>query len=124
MEREGAAAAAAPSPDHEGHRLTVTQNDEAAAETEEPARVDRTGLVWRVASILAVCVVGGILLSRTFDFLRDTEANRLLVVAVAIVVGVGGVFFLFWAMNQVVDWMPAPVPARASGPTSSSARRS
>ena len=87
--------------------MTVTQNDEAAAETEEPARVDRTGLVWRVALILAVCVVGGILLSRIFDFLRDTEANRLLVVAVAIVVGVGGVFFLFWAMNEVVNWMPA-----------------
>jgi alpha-glucoside transport system permease protein len=42
-----------------------------------------------------------------FDFLRDAEANRLLVVGVAIVVGVGGVFFLYWGMNRVVDFLPA-----------------
>ena len=30
-----------------------------------------------------------------------------LVVGVAIVVGVGGVFFLYWAMNRVVDLLPA-----------------
>ena len=29
-----------------------------------------------------------------------------MVVAVAIAVGVGGVFFVFWAMNQLVDWLP------------------
>jgi alpha-glucoside transport system permease protein len=43
----------------------------------------------------------------TFDFLRDENANRLLVVGVAIVVGVGGVFFLYWAANRVVDLFPA-----------------
>ena len=41
-----------------------------------------------------------------FSFLRDEEANRLLVVAVAIAVGVGGVFFLFWGMDRVVNLLP------------------
>ena len=41
-----------------------------------------------------------------FSFLRDDEANRLLIVAVAIAVGVGGVFFLFWGMDRVVNLLP------------------
>ncbi len=45
--------------------------------------------------------------SGRFDFLRDDDANRFLVVGVAIVVGVGGVFFLYWGMNRVVDLLPA-----------------
>jgi alpha-glucoside transport system permease protein len=40
------------------------------------------------------------------DNLRDTEANRLVVVAIAILVGVVGVWFLFWSMNRVVDALP------------------
>ncbi len=43
---------------------------------------------------------------KIFDFLRDGDANRLVVVLVAIAVGVIGVFFVFWAMDQVVDWLP------------------
>ena len=42
----------------------------------------------------------------TFDFLRDSEANRVIVVGVAVVVGVGGVFFLYWAMNRAVEFLP------------------
>jgi alpha-glucoside transport system permease protein len=42
----------------------------------------------------------------SFEFLRDADANRLLVVAVAIAVGVGGVFALFWGMNRFVDLLP------------------
>ncbi len=41
-----------------------------------------------------------------FDFLKDTDANRLLVVVVAIVLGVGGVLALFWAMDRTVDLLP------------------
>ncbi len=61
----------------------------------------------RVLGPLAIVVAAGLLLSATFDFLRDADANRLLVVVVAVVVGVGGVFALFWAMNRFVDWLPA-----------------
>jgi alpha-glucoside transport system permease protein len=57
-----------------------------------------------VAGILAAAAFG---LRLAFDFLRDADANRLLIAGVAIAVGVGGVFALFWAMNQLVNWLPA-----------------
>jgi alpha-glucoside transport system permease protein len=60
----------------------------------------------RVVGAVTVPLVAFALLWVTFDFLRNENANRLLVVAVALVVGVVGVFFLFWAMNRVVDWLP------------------
>ena len=60
----------------------------------------------RLAATLVLPVLGVGLLWLTFGFLRDATANRALVVVVAIGVGVGGVFFLFWAMNRVVDWLP------------------
>ena len=59
--------------------------------------------------LLAIAVTSTLLLSVTLGFLRDTDANRGAIVVVAIVVGVGGVFFLFWAMNQIVDVLPAGV---------------
>ena len=55
---------------------------------------------------LAVFVGVGFVVWATFDFLRDADANRLVVVGVALVVGVGGVFALFWAMNRFVDFLP------------------
>jgi alpha-glucoside transport system permease protein len=60
----------------------------------------------RLLMALAIPIVGFFLLWLTFDFLRDSDANRFVIVAVAIVVGVGGVFFLFAATNRVVDWLP------------------
>lgn len=62
--------------------------------------------VLRVLGALVVPVAAFALLWLTFDFLRDENANRFVVVGVAIAVGVVGVFFLFWAMNRVVDWLP------------------
>jgi alpha-glucoside transport system permease protein len=62
--------------------------------------------ILRLLGAVAVPIGMFFLLLWTFDFLRDENANRLLVVAVAIVVGVGGVFFLYWGMNRVVDLLP------------------
>jgi alpha-glucoside transport system permease protein len=42
-----------------------------------------------------------------FELMREEASNRLLVASVALVVGVGGVFLLFWAMDRVVDSLPA-----------------
>jgi alpha-glucoside transport system permease protein len=42
----------------------------------------------------------------SFGFLRDADANRFVIVAVALAVGVGGVFALFWGMNKFVDALP------------------
>jgi alpha-glucoside transport system permease protein len=55
-----------------------------------------------LASLIALLF----LLSAAFSYLRDDEANRPLVVLVAILVGVVGVFFVFWAMDQVVNGLP------------------
>jgi alpha-glucoside transport system permease protein len=60
----------------------------------------------RVLAALGVLVGGVFALWLTFDFLRDSDANRLLVAGVAIAIGVLGVFALFWGMNRVIDWMP------------------
>lgn len=56
-----------------------------------------------VAAIVAVFV--GV--SSAIDFMKDGDANRLSVVGVAILLGVVGVVFLFWAMDQLVDVLPA-----------------
>jgi alpha-glucoside transport system permease protein len=57
----------------------------------------------RIASVLVGAVVAVALFLVAFDFLRQPNANRLAVVGLAIVVGAGGVFLLFWVMNRVVD---------------------
>ena len=61
----------------------------------------------RVLGAVSIPIAAFLLLWLTFDFLRDSDANRFVVVGVAIAVGVGGVFFLYWAMNRAVDWLPA-----------------
>jgi len=62
--------------------------------------------ILRVAGSLAVPIGAIALMWLTYDFLRDGDANRLAVAGVAIVVGVAGVFGLFWGMNRFVDWLP------------------
>jgi alpha-glucoside transport system permease protein len=62
--------------------------------------------ILRLVGAIAIPIVGFFVLWATFDFLRDADANRFLVVGVAILVGVGGVFFLYWGMNRVVDLLP------------------
>jgi len=42
----------------------------------------------------------------SFDFLRDDQANRLVIAVVAMLLGVVGVFALFWAMNRALDVLP------------------
>jgi alpha-glucoside transport system permease protein len=61
----------------------------------------------RIVGALAIPIVAFVLLWATFNFLRDSNANRALIVLVAVVVGVGGVFILYWAMNRVVGLLPA-----------------
>ena len=72
---------------------------------------------------LAIPFLAFVLLWGSFDFLRDADANRLLVVGVAIVVGVGGVFVLFWGMNRFVDWLPEQLPRRRAALRVRRARR-
>ncbi|HET7486907.1 MAG TPA: sugar ABC transporter permease, partial [Acidimicrobiales bacterium] len=61
---------------------------------------------WRLGIGLAVPAGVVAVLWGTWGFLRDANANRLLVVAVAIAIGVGGIFALFWGMDRLVDALP------------------
>jgi alpha-glucoside transport system permease protein len=69
------------------------------------------GAVWtailRLLGAVAIPIAAFYLLWTTFDFLRQEDANRAVVVVVAIVVGVVGIFFLYWAMNRAVELLPA-----------------
>jgi alpha-glucoside transport system permease protein len=62
--------------------------------------------IWRMLAGFGVLAAGLLVLWLTFGFLRDSDANRLIVVGVAIGVGVGGVFALFWGMNRAIDLLP------------------
>jgi alpha-glucoside transport system permease protein len=60
----------------------------------------------RLVGAVVIPIAAFYILWVTFDFLRDSEANRVIVVGVAVVVGVGGIFFLYWAMNRAVELLP------------------
>ena len=80
--------------------------------TETPAARGFTAvLTWALRLFSAVVVPIGMfdVLWWTFEYLRDERANRFIVVGVAIAVGVGGVFTLYWAMNKAVDLFPARI---------------
>jgi alpha-glucoside transport system permease protein len=62
--------------------------------------------VLRIIGALVVPIAAFAALWLAFDYLRDANANRFVLVAVATVVGAAGVFFLYWAMNRAVDWLP------------------
>ena len=80
--------------------------DDAATVGRRPSAQTFILSVLRLIGSIAIPIGAFFVLWWTFDFLRDADANRLLVVGVAIVVGVGGVFLLYWAMNRVVDLLP------------------
>ena len=82
--------------------------DQAEARVEPASDRGRGALLLllRVAGAFVIPVVAFFLLWASFDYLRDEDANRALVVLVAVVVGVVGIFFLFWAMNRVIEWLP------------------
>lgn len=90
-----------------------TSSDDAAGATgaiEEPPPTGSQTVflsILRVVGALAIPIVGFGVLAVAFDFLREADANRFLVVGVAIVIGVGGVFFLYWGMNRVIEFLPA-----------------
>jgi alpha-glucoside transport system permease protein len=69
-----------------------------------PRATERTGASpLRIVSVLAGAALAVVLFLFAFDYLREPNANRVAVVSLAIVVGAGGVFLLFWVMNRVVD---------------------
>jgi alpha-glucoside transport system permease protein len=63
-------------------------------------------LLLRIAAALAIPLIFLLVLWWAFERLKDSGASRSVIVLVAIVLGVGGIFTLFWAVNRVVDLLP------------------
>lgn len=66
----------------------------------------------RVVAVVGVPLLAFFLLSQSFLFLRDSEANRLVIVLVALVFGVVGVFGLYWVMDFVANQLPERISVR------------
>jgi alpha-glucoside transport system permease protein len=62
--------------------------------------------VLRLLGAIAVPIVGFAVMWGAIEYLRNEQANRILVVGVAVVVGVGGIFLLYLAMNRAVEVLP------------------
>jgi len=87
----------------------VLQVSAGGDDSEEPRGVGNAllGGALRVGAALGVPVVAFTLLWVTFKFLQDSDANRGLIVLVAVVVGVVGVWALYWGMDIVINQLPA-----------------
>ena len=71
-----------------------------------------TSVGLRTVAVVVGVIVAVLALGQAFDFMRDKDANRFLVIAVALAVGVGGIFVLFWAMDRAVNLLPQDVSER------------
>ena len=90
------------------------EKDLLTAEPPSAAReLDRASgilvVLYRIIAALAIPVLAFTAMWITFKWLRDSDASRALQVVVAIIVGVGGVFALFWGMDIVVNQLPAKI---------------
>lgn len=68
---------------------------------------DSVGRILRVFASLGVLVITFFVARWSFAFMRDEEAPKLLVTLVAIVVGICGVWLLFWIFNDLVSLTPS-----------------
>jgi alpha-glucoside transport system permease protein len=68
---------------------------------------DNSVQIWllRLVSALIVPVVL-ILFFFTFEFLQDPDISKIVQVVVAVIVGVGGVWLLYWALDRLVYALP------------------
>ncbi|HKZ19112.1 MAG TPA: sugar ABC transporter permease [Acidimicrobiia bacterium] len=64
----------------------------------------------RIASALIVPAVL-VLFFFTFDFLKQEDTNKIIQVLVAVVVGVGGIWLLYWGMDRAISAMPETIGA-------------
>jgi len=87
--------------------LPTDEDVEVSHPTGEPGSRDNSLQVWvlRILSALVVPAVLGLFFF-TFQFLQDSGRNKVIQIVVAIVVGVGGVWLLYWAMDRLVSLLP------------------
>lgn len=77
----------------------------------EPPGPTGTILAWGLRLLVSVIIpiVTFLVLRWSFNFMRDEEANKLLIGLVALLVGVGGVWALFLITDNLVSLMPRSV---------------
>jgi alpha-glucoside transport system permease protein len=63
-------------------------------------------LIGRILLAISIPLIAFFVLYQGFIFLRDSQAPRGLIALVAIIWGVGGVAFLFWMFNFIVERLP------------------
>ena len=76
-----------------------------------PARDAVTIGLFALALVVGA-VITWVVLAQALDYMRDRDSNRLLVIGLALALGVGGIFFLFWAMDRLVNMLPRDVSER------------
>lgn len=81
---------------------------------DQPGASDNSVQVWLVR-ILSALVVPAVLalFFFTFEFLQDPSTNKIVQIAVAIVVGVGGVWLLYWGLDRLISQLPERLAAGA-----------
>ncbi|MGI9647550.1 MAG: carbohydrate ABC transporter permease [Acidimicrobiia bacterium] len=97
----------------------MSDRGEGHTELEEPSAQDGPGAIQpeetgsgiliaalRLIASLAIPFIGFYILYLAFDFLRDQDANRIVLVIVALLVGVFGIFGLYLGMDQLVNRLP------------------
>ena len=82
----------------------VAQEERVIREDAPGSNLAIAGL--RLVASLAIPIIGFFVLYWAFDFLRDQDANRILLVIVAILVGVFGIFGLYLGMDRAVNRLP------------------
>lgn len=73
----------------------------------EPGATENTPSLWllRIGSALIIPAVL-FLFFVTMEFLQDPGTNKVVQVVVAVIVGVGGVWLLYWGMDRTVSLLP------------------
>lgn len=87
----------------------VLRDEEQAAgrPPEEPGSQDNSVQIWLLRLVSALIVPAVLLLFFfTFEFLQDPETSKVVQVVVAVIVGVGGVWLLYWALDRLVYALP------------------
>src|SRR3546814_3102356 len=83
----------------------MTHGSEQQTTATVPANAG-AGRSLKLRGAVFLLVVLPLLVQWAFDFTKYRDANRFAIVGVAIVLGVLGVFALFWVMDQIVDRLP------------------
>ena len=80
--------------------------------SEDPGARNNSLAAWllRIGSALVIPAVL-VLFFFTFDFLKREDTNKAIQVLVAVIVGVGGIWLLYWGMDRAISAMPEQIGA-------------